>query len=287
MIETKYWTDFNVDTSGLPLRISTAGSQRREPFTRKPRGFEPDFLLHLTLSGEGTLEKGGLLYTLSPGAVLLIRPGFPLFYAPSVAPWSAIWITFRGILADKLLTQESGIYRTKSDFLFSILKKIRDLPEAERAERASVLLYRLLLSLDKHILPYSVPHSGDESTGVHAARNYIHLHYSEPLTVDDLARVANLSRRTLERKFRTAFSNSPLDYLNRYRMAEAIEYLKYFPDMPIREIARKVGFSSVTHYNYLCRRYGQTSPSFTRMQFRNYAVGYRKKEQEESDEEKQ
>ena len=274
LVITKLWTDYDVDSSGLPLRVTTAGSQEKEPVTRKPRGFEPGFLIHLTLAGEGKLLKDGLLYTLSPGSVLFSRPGHPLFYSPSVSPWGAIWITFRGELAERLLTLESGIYRAKDDFLLKMLEKIRDLSPSERSERASALLYRLLLSFESRIQPQRLLHSGRENEGVYKARNFIHLHYANKITVEDLAAEAGMLRRTFERKWKNAFNESPLDYLNKYRIAESFEFLKYFPDMPIAEVAERVGFSSATHYNYICRRYKEKRPSEARAEYiAGYSVG--------------
>ena len=278
MVITKLWTDYDVDTSGLPLRITTAGSQTAEPITRKPRGFEPGFFIHLTLEGEGKLLKDGLLYTLSPGSVLFSRPGHPLFYSPSVSPWGALWITFRGELAERLLTVESGIYRAKDDFIRTMLERIRDLPPTDRAERASVLLYRMLLSFESRIQPQRLLHSGKEDEGVYKARNFIHLHYAEKISVADLAGIAGMLRRTFERKWFAAFGEAPLDYLNRYRVAESFEFLKYFPEMPISEVARRAGFSSATHYNYVCRRYQMKKPSEARAE---YVAGYSVGEYEE------
>lgn len=278
MVITKLWTDYDADSSGLPLRITTVGSQASEPITRKPHGFEPGFFIHLTLEGEGKILEDGLLYTLSPGSVLFSRPGHPLFYSPSVSPWGAIWITFRGELAERLLTIESGIYHTKDDFLRVMLERIRDLSPTDRSDRASVLLYRLLLSFESRIEPQRLIHSGKEDTGIYKARNFIHLHYAKKLSVEDLAAEAGMLRRTFERKWRKAFDGSPLDYLNQYRIAESFEFLKYFPDMPISEVAERVGFSSATHYNYMCRRYKQRKPSKARAQ---YVAGYSVGEYEE------
>ena len=81
-------------------------------------------------------------------------------------------------------------------------------------------------------------------------------------------------RRTFERKWKNAFNESPLDYLNKYRIAESFEFLKYFPDMPIAEVAERVGFSSATHYNYICRRYKKKKPSEARAEYiTGYSVG--------------
>lgn len=80
---------------------------------------------------------------------------------------------------------------------------------------------------------------------------YIHQHYSESLTLDDLASVASMSRRTLTREFRNAFRVSPIDYLIRERISRAIDLLRS-SDMTVTEAAYLVGFQDS---NYFTRRF--------------------------------
>ena len=68
--------------------------------------------------------------------------------------------------------------------------------------------------------------------------------YFEPLTVDDLARKAGLSRAHFSREFRRVFGEPPHAYLLGRRIERAAALLRQ-TDRPIAEICFAVGLKSV------------------------------------------
>jgi AraC-like DNA-binding protein len=78
--------------------------------------------------------------------------------------------------------------------------------------------------------------------------------YFEPLTVDDLAAAAKLSRAHFSREFRRAFGESPHAYLLTRRLERAAALLRN-TDRSVAEICFAVGLQSV----------GSFTTSFTRM----------------------
>ena len=78
--------------------------------------------------------------------------------------------------------------------------------------------------------------------------------YFEPLTVDDLARTAALSRAHFSREFRRAFGESPHAYLLTRRLERAAALLRT-TDRSVAQICFDVGLQSV----------GSFTTSFTRM----------------------
>jgi AraC family L-rhamnose operon transcriptional activator RhaR/AraC family L-rhamnose operon regulatory protein RhaS len=77
---------------------------------------------------------------------------------------------------------------------------------------------------------------------------YLERHYAEPLTVDDLARVARMSQSTLFRVFRHIMGRSPVDYLIRLRVGKAAQMLRREP-MRITEVSGVVGFSDSNYFS--------------------------------------
>ncbi|HEX6679165.1 MAG TPA: AraC family transcriptional regulator [Gaiellaceae bacterium] len=77
--------------------------------------------------------------------------------------------------------------------------------------------------------------------------------YFDPLTVDDLASVAGLSRAHFSREFRRVFGESPHAYLLGRRLERAAALLRQ-TDRPITKICFAVGLKSV----------GSFTTSFTR-----------------------
>lgn len=75
---------------------------------------------------------------------------------------------------------------------------------------------------------------------------YIHQHFFEKITVDDLAQRAYLSRSTFLRNFEALCGCSPIKYLNQYRTGKAIEMLEA-SNMSKTEVAHACGFYDLSH----------------------------------------
>ena len=85
------------------------------------------------------------------------------------------------------------------------------------------------------------------------AKDLADARYFEPLTVDDLARAAGLSRAYFSRAFRQAFGESPHAYLLTRRLERAAALLRT-TDRSVADICFSVGLQSV----------GSFTTSFTR-----------------------
>jgi AraC-like DNA-binding protein len=76
------------------------------------------------------------------------------------------------------------------------------------------------------------------------AKDFVDAHYSEPITVADLAAAAGLSRAHFSRMFTRTFGESPSAYLQSRRLERAAALLRY-TDRSVADICTMVGFSSV------------------------------------------
>lgn len=85
------------------------------------------------------------------------------------------------------------------------------------------------------------------------ARDLADRRYADPLTVDDLAAAAGLSRAHFSREFRRVFGESPHAYLLTRRLERAAALLRT-TDYSVAEICLSVGLQSV----------GSFTTSFTR-----------------------
>src|SRR5881394_3138858 len=86
--------------------------------------------------------------------------------------------------------------------------------------------------------------------------------YFEPLTVDDLAGAAGLSRAHFSREFRRVFGESPHAYLLTRRLERAAALLRN-TDRPIAEICFAVGLKSLGSFTTsFGRAYGVTPAAY-------------------------
>jgi len=89
--------------------------------------------------------------------------------------------------------------------------------------------------------------SGNEHQRIKELLSYIHAHFSEKITLDDIASAANISRSECCRFFKKMTQTTPIEYLTSYRINQSIYLLKN-SDLTITEIAIEVGFSSASYF---------------------------------------
>lgn len=105
-------------------------------------------------------------------------------------------------------------------------------------------------------------------------RNYIDEHYSEDLSLEDLAREATLSPTYASRIFKKYMGVSPIQYLKRRRIGEA-ESLLISTDESITNIAIKCGYGSANNFNRVFLKLLGISPSVYRKNHRRIQVQIR------------
>lgn len=79
---------------------------------------------------------------------------------------------------------------------------------------------------------------------IKAILTYLHDHYQEPLTLDDMADCFYISKEHFSRQFHYYVGQTFRDYLAHYRLYKAYEDIIH-SDMTIQDIARIHGFSNV------------------------------------------
>lgn len=94
---------------------------------------------------------------------------------------------------------------------------------------------------------------------MNAVVEYINGHYADPIEIRELARVANLSLSQFERRFQTAFGQTPARFLIRYRITRASQLLVH-TDATLSQIAQDVGFYDHSHFSREFQKLFGTSP---------------------------
>jgi PAS domain S-box-containing protein len=102
-----------------------------------------------------------------------------------------------------------------------------------------------------------------------AVADHLKIHFREKLDVPALARMAHMSVRQFERKFRATFQMTPQDYMIRMRVIEACELLVR-TNQPVTTVALESGFYDHSDFARQFRRQmGQTASQ--------YRAGHREK----------
>lgn len=150
----------------------------------------------------------------------------------------------------------------------------KELVKAFRSDRptgrleASVYLQRVMLSL---LRPASDAGLGARINARARAKiervlRHVEANLARPLTVGDLARVADLSVTHLNRLMAECTGKSPADYIRDVRVRRARELLTNV-DLTIKEVAVQCGFRSPYHFSKVFRDADGLSPTQFRQSF--------------------
>lgn len=103
---------------------------------------------------------------------------------------------------------------------------------------------------------------------VRRAMGFIHEHYAEPLTREQIASYVHFSPDYLTDCFRREQGVTPMVYLNRYRICRARNLLEN-SDLPITQVALAVGFAEGAHFTRTFQReVGMTPRAYRRSKWR-------------------
>jgi transcriptional regulator GlxA family with amidase domain len=102
---------------------------------------------------------------------------------------------------------------------------------------------------------------------VATAQQWLQDHLHQAVTLTQLARVQDCSLRTLGRRFKAATGQSPGQYLQKQRLAQATELLRA-TNLSVGEIAWQVGLQDVSYFTALFRRHRGITPAKYRQSVR-------------------
>jgi AraC-like DNA-binding protein len=241
--------------------------------TREWRIFSESYILSLNLEGalDWTYRHQSLLYR--PGETSLIQPGeayvigrvhaahscWAVNIDPAVISRAAAEMEISGRPAFKAAQAQDEALRTVLARFHRSLDRGGSL-----LERQTNLATGLRLALERYAEqppPAASPVSARDA--VRRVREYLHAHLSENVSLDDLSRVAFVSKFHLARVFRETTGMAPHQYLTQIRVARARALIA--AGVPISQAALDVGFAAQSHlHRYFVRTYSLTPGAYAR-----------------------
>ena len=193
-------------------------------------------------------KKGTEVVSLCTGAFLLASTGL-IDGKKCTTHWMAA-DNFRlmfpdvELITEKIITDENGIYT--SGGAYSFLNMIIYLVEKYCGRHVAIFCSKLFeIEIDRYSqLQFAIFNGQKEHTDdlVRQAQQFIEKHYTEKLTVDELAEKFSISRRNFERRFKKACGNSPIEYIQRVKIEAAKKSLESTREN-INEVMYAVGYS--------------------------------------------
>lgn len=114
-----------------------------------------------------------------------------------------------------------------------------------------------------HNRAYTEASSGEEdgrrTDQIKPVLEYIEGHYSQGLTLGDLAAVAGMNPKYFCWVFRSLTHRSPVDYLNFYRIEQAA-YMLDSTKLSVTEVGNRCGFGESSYFTKVFRKYKGITP---------------------------
>jgi len=240
-------------TSRLLVTDSGFFPRASEHDRARPHG-SGEAVLIVCVEGVGWCEVDGTRHRVMPGQVVALAPHTPHRYGASTQdPWSVWWVHLLGSDVVDLVAAVGA----------SRAQPVLDVPELPRAV---ALLEEVVAGMERDdlartlqlgagaawnllallsISPYQP--SRERADPAQVAISHIQHHYSDKMTVPELASMVGLSTSHFAALFRRATGCGPREYQTRLRMLKARQLLDT-TDLPVATVARSVGYDDPFHF---------------------------------------
>lgn len=259
-----------------PLQLHYAGSQNLglgTPFFN-PLHNNPDvteLLLHC--EGGGTYQFDGIVYEAKPHTILFYNQG--LWHEErsyTNTRYEVMYLGFSGLQLKGLpvgyFTERhiSPVVDLGNDFLLveqrlREILRVKNTPSPESQWIANHLLGVFLGELAGIIHHRNLKPKKEQniSKTVSLIKRFVHENYSKPVTLNHLSEVAHISPFHLSRLFKKETGGSPIQYLMKYRLEVAKQYLESTTDT-IEVISGRIGYESEAHFQHIFKKHHGLSP---------------------------
>jgi AraC-like DNA-binding protein len=227
------------------------------------------YVIHFIHNGTGIVQVGKNTYSLEAGQAFLIYPNVLTYYKADLqSPWVYSWLVFTGkqvesILARTRLTPEQPVFpmdiRIMPDMYNQLTKVYGQEPGSDLKVKA--LMYEFLSVLTSTI-PLSISASSSpkrRDTYIVQGMEYIHAHFHEQVSIEQLASFVRLDRKYFSAIFKETVGLTPQQYLLQYRMNKACELLRK-GQYNVGEVAQSVGYSDALLFSRMFKKIIGTAP---------------------------
>jgi AraC-like DNA-binding protein len=232
------------------------------------RVYEPVFAL--VVQGEKKLMLGDQVFTCGKGSFIVVSVDLPITFqfsrATAKEPYMALALTLKPAAVATLLLEAAsadrasleteavgiGVSDAPTELLDALVRLLRLLDQprdlavlAPVAEKE--ILWRLLCSEQGYRLR-QIGLADSRLSQIGRAMRWMREHYSEALSVEELARISAMSVTSFHRHFRAVALMSPLQYLKQLRLQEARARLLARAE-DVASVGHAVGYDSPSQFS--------------------------------------
>lgn len=261
--------DPSMDDSHADRNVLAIGSQVITPGQPyPPKGFPEgslfedsggrcldNFQIVYVVKGSGHFNDRGINYMVTPGTLMIIRPGYWHSYAPNPKTgWVEYYVGFTGRLYSKIIND--GFPSTSSNIMsVTPVGKLKDIFEKmlsyalKSSDDAQFLMNSFLMLLITEVVHGSkLENANNTSTRIVArARDYMEENLSKKINLERLAEDLCVSYTWFRRAFKEQTGESPVRYLQKIRLQRA-KYILMTTNKSVKQVAASCGFSTSEYF---------------------------------------
>ncbi|NMA66897.1 MAG: AraC family transcriptional regulator [Clostridiaceae bacterium] len=162
------------------------------------------------------------------------------------------------------ITEKQNWEREILSQIKSIISNFTTKPEGYEMDiKASILKIFSLLSANNAMISLHKKQNGVkqvQTERLKRALNYIKENYREKICIDDIAKEVNLTRYHFCRIFKSLTGQTPVEYINYFRINQALRLLED-ENRKIMDIAFDLGFNNLSYFVKKFKEYKNCTPS--------------------------
>ena len=227
----------------------------------------PSYLILFTYSGRGILQYEGSTYTLNKGDGFLIDCMKYHSYSTASDTWEHSDLHFYGgnssFLYEKLFSDKQPVFHIPTIGIYqNVLEELlyeHTRPTTQRDCIVSGILNQILNTVFHHT---AEPSTKKKSAEISKLQLYLEAHFTEDVSLDEMIKIANLSKYHLVREFKETVGFTPHQYLIHLRLLQT-QQLLLLSDIPSYKIGTIMGFSTEADFiNAFKKVFGCTPNSY-------------------------
>lgn len=244
--------------------------EARYHYRERPAG-TPEHILILCVAGSGWLEVGSVRQPIQARKAVLIPRNLPHIYGASEEdPWSIHWVHLQGTVADYFfsLLPEYVYAIPVSVELTAVLqhhfRECYDSIMGTFVQQRMIFITQTIQHLLGHLFfnnrLFSPVLRSSQFHNLDSTLDYLRKNIDKPLTLQQMADHAQLSKSHFARLFKEQTDYSPVDYFIRLKLQRACMQLA-LTRQPICQISLAVGYTDPYYFSRLFKKIIGKSPS--------------------------
>lgn len=203
-----------------------------------------DFDLWFIEGGEGWLQTPERSFQLSQGSCFVLRPQTP--YLGTHNPDQPLRVYAAHFIPPEGVSLPLHVHLEDSVFFAGLFNRLVLADKAEQEYWMSAMLIEYRRAAVEPAVSPTI-----NELRIHKAEEFIRENIDQPLTIEMIARLVNLSRNQLMRIYKSLRNRTILEYVQEQRIETACNNLK-MTTLPIKRIAQLSGYSDAS---FFCRQF--------------------------------